>query len=72
MTFTDAGLSCDGPAGATALLPWQHFQSWREGKRVFLLKSGVGKSYAILPVSQISDREPNRQFLKSYIAPISR
>jgi hypothetical protein len=44
MTFTDAGLSCDGPAGATALLPWRHFTSWHEGKRVFLLKSGAGKA----------------------------
>jgi hypothetical protein len=72
MTFTDTGLNCDGPAEATALMPWRQFTSWREGKNVFLLKSGVGKSYAILPVSQVSDREPIRQFLKSHIVPLTR
>jgi hypothetical protein len=72
MTLTDAGLNCDGPAGATALIPWQHFTSWREGKRVLLLKFGGAKRYAILPVSQVSDREPIRQFLQSHIAPLSR
>ena len=72
MTFTEAGLNCNGPAGATALIPWQHFTGWREGKRVFLLKFQGTKRYAILPVSEISDREPVRQFLQSHIASGSR
>lgn len=67
ITFTDTGLDCRGPAGAMALIPWQQFTSWREGKRVFLLKFAGAKRYAILPVSQVSDREPIRQFLKSHI-----
>jgi hypothetical protein len=73
MTFTDTGLNCDGPAGASAHIPWQQFTSWREGRRVFLLKLGQGKRFIILPVSQLSeqDRAPIRQFLQSRIAPIS-
>lgn len=74
ITFTESGLDCDGPAGATAHIPWQKFTSWREGQRVLLLKFGGAKRYAILPVSQLSDlnRAPIRQFLQSHIAPASR
>jgi hypothetical protein len=67
ITLTELGLSCNGPAGAMSLVPWQQFSSWREGKRVVLLKFGGTRGYAILPMSQISDREPIRQFLRSHI-----
>lgn len=68
ITFTDTRLDCKGPTGATTLIPWQHFTGWRECKRVLLLKYGGAKRYTILPVSQVSDREPIRQFLQSHIA----
>ena len=47
ITFTETGLDCDGPSGASSMVPWQHFTSWREGKRVLLLKFGGAKRYAI-------------------------
>lgn len=68
ITFTETGLDCDGPSGASSMVPWQHFTSWREGKRVLLLKFGGAKRYAILPLSQMPDREPIRQFLRAHIA----
>jgi hypothetical protein len=73
-TFTDNGLDCKGPAGAMTLIPWPHFTSWREGKRVLLLKYSRAKRYTILPISRLSDmdRAPIRQFLQSHIAPLSR
>jgi hypothetical protein len=67
VTLTDAGVYCEGAAG-TGVIPWHRFTSWREGKRIFLLTVSAGKSFIILPVSDVPDREAVRQFLRAHIA----
>jgi len=69
VNFTNAGVTLDGPNGASAFLPWTHFKGWREGKRVMLVEMVEGNSIVIVPVAQYSeiDRQPIRQLLQSSI-----
>jgi hypothetical protein len=70
MTLTNDGVKCDGPNGATALVPWRNFKSWREGRRIMLVERSEGKRFVMLPVSQLSEieRMPIRQFLQGHIS----
>jgi len=74
MTFTNDGLKCDGPNGATALVPWSGLKGWREGQRVLIVERTEGNRFVMLPVAQMSenDRQPIRQFLQSHIPPINQ
>jgi hypothetical protein len=74
MTFTNDGVKCEGPNGATALVPWRNFKGWREGQRVVLVERSEGNRFVMLPVAKLSDVErlPIRQFLQSHIAPVSQ
>jgi len=69
MSLTNDGVKCDGPDGATALVPWRNFKAWREGRRVILVERREGNRFVILPVAQLSEIErlPIRQFLQSHI-----
>jgi hypothetical protein len=70
--LTDDGVQSEGPHGATSLVPWRSFRSWREGNRVILLEKSEGKHFLVLPIGQLSqmDRHSTRQFLQSHISPV--
>jgi hypothetical protein len=70
--LTDDGVQSEGPNGATSLVPWRSFRSWREGNRVILLEKSEGKHFLVLPIGQLSqmDRHSTRQFLQSHISPV--
>jgi len=72
ITLTNDGIKCDGPNGATSLVPWRNFKGWRKGRRVVLVERSDGNRYVILPVAPLSDieRQPIRRFLQSQIASI--
>jgi len=72
MELVNEGLKCDGPNGATALIPWRNFKGWREGRQVMLVERAEGNRFFILPVAQLSELERTsiRQFLQSHISPV--
>jgi hypothetical protein len=72
MDLTDEGLKCEGPNGATALIPWRNFKGWKEGRQVMLVERAEGNRFFILPVAQLSEMERMsiRQFLQSHIPPV--
>ena len=71
MNLTSDGIKCDGPNGATALVPWRTFKGWKEGRRVILVHRGEGIGFVILPIEQLfeTERQTIRQFLQSHILP---
>jgi hypothetical protein len=71
MDLTNDGLKCDGPNGATALIPWRNFKGWKEGRRVILVERAEGNRFFVLPVAQLTEMEriTIRQFLQSHISP---
>lgn len=72
MELTNEGLKCDGPNGATAMVPWRNFKGWKEGRQVMLVERTEGNRFFILPVAQLSEMERMtiRQFLQSHIPPV--
>jgi hypothetical protein len=74
MDLTNDGVKCDGPNGATALVPWRNFKGWQEGRRVVLVERNEGNRFVMLPVAQMSEIErlPIRQFLQSHIPQVGQ
>lgn len=72
--LTDDGVKMDGTNGATSFLPWDTFNGFREGQRVFLLNRAKVNSAVVLPTLRLSENERRslRDFLRSRIRSVSR
>lgn len=71
ITLTEDGMESCGPGRATAFDPWENFKSWREGRRVILVRrERVGRA-VVLPIADLSDaaRQSVREFLQSHVGP---